>query len=342
MKFLNLNIVATLFCWGVWGISDKKALEYGEKEDIIVRLYLISFLFIPFAFFALNAQQPGWQFGFELLLWSGLASLSYMVSMFAYLAAMTHTEASYVLGITAAYPLVFQLLAALFLGETVVAQRLIGAAVIAFGLFFVGGSDEAHGAEKDDATPASGDLLEREITNASLNSDTTFKETNSTSVLQREPLTNAVAAKPVPSKAGTIACLLLATFAWGVYGLFDKKAVGVASPLLVYFSKALWDFVSFFVIFPILLRRRKIDWKQPQAWVFSACSELALAVGGLTYLAALASSSASYVITITGCYPILMYIFALLFLKERFNKLRFFGISLVVLGGIIVQLVESV
>jgi drug/metabolite transporter (DMT)-like permease len=49
-------------------------------------------------------------------------------------------------------------------------------------------------------------------------------------------------------------------------------------------------------------------------------------------------ASASYVITITGCYPLLMYIFAMWLLKERFNKMRFAGILLVVVGGALVQM----
>jgi uncharacterized membrane protein len=49
-------------------------------------------------------------------------------------------------------------------------------------------------------------------------------------------------------------------------------------------------------------------------------------------------STASYVVVITGCYPLLMYLFALLFLKEKFNAIRFAGVVLVVAGGGLVQL----
>ncbi len=52
-------------------------------------------------------------------------------------------------------------------------------------------------------------------------------------------------------------------------------------------------------------------------------------------------SEASYVIAITGCYPMLMYLLALVWLKERFSQARFAGISLVVLGGILVQLSKT-
>jgi drug/metabolite transporter (DMT)-like permease len=52
-------------------------------------------------------------------------------------------------------------------------------------------------------------------------------------------------------------------------------------------------------------------------------------------------TTASYVIVITGCYPLIMYIFALMFLKEKLNLIRLAGVILVVAGGGIVQLTQS-
>lgn len=295
MKALDINVLLTIICWGLWGIADKKALEHSGKEEVILRLYLISFLFIPVAYFVLNIYYPGWKLSPEILFWAGLASVSYTVSMFAYLAAMSETEASYVLGITAAYPLIFQFLAHIFLGEELLGQRLFGAGVIAAGLFLIGGS-------------------------AGENS--------------QEQTGNKISLR-------TTICVCIATLSWGVYGLFDKKAVAVGSPLEIYFAKSLWDFVCFCIILPILASRKKLDWKQKQTWFYCALSEIALAGGGLTYLAALSAFTASYVISITGCYPLLMYVFAIWFLKEKFNRNRFIGIIFVVIGGVVVQLVES-
>jgi uncharacterized membrane protein len=66
-------------------------------------------------------------------------------------------------------------------------------------------------------------------------------------------------------------------------------------------------------------------------------SALCLAFGAWAYLSAMTFRSASYVISLTACYPVLMYILAVFFLKERFNRVRSAGIALVVLGGVLVQ-----
>ena len=357
MKGIDPNILVTLFCWGLWGISDKKALSFVGQEDVILRLYVISFIFIPISYFALNHFQPGWVLSPEVMLWSGLASASYMIAMLAYMAAMSETEASYVLGITAAYPLIFQIVATIFLGEELLPQRMAGALVIAFGLFFIGGSAEgasppvkslAKSVGADKSNPTSDDPT-------SLGTDTAADANADANAAMQTPIAPAIpapgtdtAAAPKESQRAkssvnrkTIICLIIATMTWGVYGIFDKKAVNVATPLVIYFAKTLWDIGSFFIVWPIMLRRKKIDWTQKQAWGYAAISEFALAIGAFTYLVALARTTASYVITITGCYPLLMYLFALLLLKEKFNKMRFAGIILVVIGGIIVQLTES-
>ncbi|MBX9686305.1 MAG: hypothetical protein K2X27_06355, partial [Candidatus Obscuribacterales bacterium] len=85
MKSLDLYVLLTLFAWGIWGIVDKKALQYAKQEDVMMRLYLLAFFWVPTGFLLLNILLPGAKPGFELLLWSGLAALSYAVALFAYL-----------------------------------------------------------------------------------------------------------------------------------------------------------------------------------------------------------------------------------------------------------------
>jgi drug/metabolite transporter (DMT)-like permease len=346
MPYIDPNILITLFCWGLWGISDKKALSYVGQEDVILRLYVISFFFIPIAYFALNHLQPGWGLSPEVMLWSGLASASYMIAMLAYMSAMSTTEASYVLGITAAYPLIFQIVATIFLGEELLPQRMLGAVIIAFGLFFIGGSgDGSEEKAKEGISSAKEDLRSSRPPGPPTSPmpvslvDARAGESSDSIAADSDNTVTSQKAKSSISKK-TIICLLIATFTWGVYGIFDKKAVGIATPLVIYFAKTLWDVCSFFIVWPIMLRRKKIDWTTKPAWGFAAISEFALAIGAFTYLSALARTTASYVITITGCYPLLMYLFALLLLKEKFNKMRFLGIILVVIGGIVVQLTE--
>lgn len=294
---LNLYILVTIVCWGLWGIADKKALQIGEQFDVILCLYTATLFILPVVLAVLLNTEPSWRPGAEVLGWTGCAAATYLLAMFAYIEAMKKTEASYVLGITASYPLILQFLATLFLGEPLIPQRILGSAVIASGLILIGGSST----EKHE----------------SANTD---------------------------DKARVTVWILVAvaTLCWGVYGLFDKKALGAGSALEVYTTQRMWDVVALGFLWAFAKAKRiKVSLRNKQVWFYCALSALALGVGGMCYLQALAQASASYVITITGCYPLLMYLFAILWLKEKFNLIRFAGILLIVLGGITVQLTQS-
>jgi len=64
-------------------------------------------------------------------------------------------------------------------------------------------------------------------------------------------------------------------------------------------------------------------------------------VVAVSYLFAMTMASVSYVIVITGCYPLFMYLFAVIFLKERLSKMRIGGMALVIIGGLLVQNTQS-
>jgi drug/metabolite transporter (DMT)-like permease len=296
---LNLYVLITIFCWGIWGIADKKALETSTQVEVIVCLYFVTLCVTPAAVLTLSLLSPGWHLTGGTIFWTGLAALMYGPAIFAYMEAMNRTEASYVLGITASYPLILQFLAAAFLNEPLVAQRLVGALIITLGLAFVGASQG----------------------------------------------TGAEAHKGIVTKGSPLTLWLLvalATISWGVYGLFDKKALESGTPLEVYVSQRAWDCAALLLMMLVIkLKKHPISLRSRPTWLYCAGSGFALAVGGLCYLHALTLATASYVITITGCYPLLMYLFALLWLKEKFNRRRFTGIALIVAGGIAVQLTQS-
>jgi transporter family protein len=288
---INLVVAATIVCWGAWGIFDKKALETSSDRDVLLILYLLALPEIPLVFLYLNASMPGWHLTGPIAFWSGLGSATSSLSMFAYLFAMSRAEASYVLGITASYPLMMQFLAFAFLGEKLVLSRLIGGALIGIGVATVGQSAKSHLVQSG---------KDRFI---------------------------------------VVLCIILATIGWGVHGLFDKKAVELGDPLIVFFARSLFDALTLCVFACYLkLSRTKVTVTSKRTWMYAGFSACCLAVGYLCYLKAMSLSTASYVVVITGCYPLLMYLFALLFLKEKFNAIRFAGVVLVVAGGGLVQL----
>jgi bacterial/archaeal transporter family protein len=291
---LNLVVAATILCWGAWGIFDKKALETSSDRDVLLILYLLALPEIPLMFLYLNATMPGWHLSWPIALWSGLGSATSSMSMFAYLFAMSRAEASYVLGITASYPLMMQFLAFAFLGEKLVLSRLIGGALIGVGVAAVGQSAKAHQAQSK------------------------------------------------KDKIIVILCIIFATIGWGVHGLFDKKAVELGDPLVVFLARSLFDALTLGLFVGFLkVSRTKVVLNSRRTWMYAGFSAACLAVGYLCYLKAMSLSTASYVVVITGCYPLLMYLFAMIFLKEKFNAIRFGGVVLVVAGGVLVQLSQS-
>lgn len=293
---LNMYIVVSLACWGIWGIFDKKALENASYTDVILRYSAICVVSIPLVFVVLNTAEPGWHIHPATWGWTCLGALFSTVAVMTYMAALSKTEASFVLGITAAYPMLLQFLAVPMLGEKLVVDRLLGAACIAAGVSAIG-----------------------------------FSPTKSA---------------PLPEgkeRYKLFALMAVTTLTWGIWGIFDKKALDTATPLEAYFCERVWEIgVLVAVYLWCLCRKIPISWTEKKSWMYIFMSWLALALGRWTYLSALLISSASYVITITGCYPLLMYFFAIAFLREKFNRMRFFGIILVVLGGVLVQVTRDV
>lgn len=293
---LNVYVLVTLACWSIWGIFDKKALESATFTDIVLRMSILCIVSIPAVYLALTVAEPHFNIVPATWLWTFFGALFSTLAVMTYLAALSKTEASFVLGITAAYPLILQFLAVPFLGEKLVTDRLIGAACIAAGVGAIGASPNAQA--------------------------------------------------PLPTGRARwelIGLIAATTISWGIWGVFDKKALDTATPLQAYFAERLWEILVLVVLF-LFFRWRKIPikLKERKAWLFTTLSWLALSVGRWAYLSALLLASASYVITITGCYPLLMYFFAMIFLREKFNRTRFFGIGLVVLGGILVQITRDI
>jgi uncharacterized membrane protein len=291
--FSNLLIALTNFSWGVWGIFDKKAVEASEPRNVLLVQYFLAFPEVIFLVLYLLTTQHHITADGRVILWAGLGTLTSSVARVAYVVAMSKTEASYVLGITASYPLVVQLLAYLFLGENLVGSRTLGAALIGAGVFAVGYSGKA------------------------------------------------ASTHPPKEQRLILICVIAATIGWGIHGLFDKVAVGYAQPLVVMLVRCVFD-VFTFTVMSLIFSKQSVHIRSinPDTWKYSTFSALCLMLGYLSYLQAISMLPASYVIAITGCYPLVMYVFALFFLKEKLNMVRLLGVALVVCGGALVQITK--
>lgn len=293
---LNLSILVSLLCWGAWGIFDKLALRHGPANFIMLCLFATSLPVGVVTLILLQIYNPGWSLSSEVLFWTGLGCASYMTATACYLRAMNISEASFVLGATASYPIILQFLSTVFLGEALVPARVTGSVLVAIGVAIIGASG------KSEDQP-----------------DQSKKQT-----------------------AKLFVFVIAATLLWGVWGLFDKKAVSSGGPLVAFLAHCFWELI---VSIPLSFIVLKESWGKlkfgKEFWLPLSGSALCVNIGGLTYLLAMSLATASYVIVITGCYPLIMYVLALLILKEKFNKGRLAGIVLVTIGGIITHTTEA-
>jgi uncharacterized membrane protein len=294
VSILDLYVFGTLCCWSVWGIFDKKALNTSSHAGVLLRLYVMSMWETPLIYAYMFVTNPSFKIPDSVWFWTFWAALSQLLSFAAYLVALSITDASLVLGVTAAYPIITQLLAVVFLREAFVAGRLVGAIAIGLGVFAIGSSGAS--------------------SSTRLSKDQSLK---------------------------VMVCMVLATVGWGVWGILDKLAVSGGTALETWLAECIWELSIVMVAFALCrMRGYKVELANRPAWFFAFLSALSLAIGRFTFLCALNMSSASYVLTITGCYPLLMYFLAVLFLQEKFDRVRFLGILLVVAGAIVVQLTQ--
>lgn len=295
---LNLLVAICLACWSTWGIFDKKALTAAKHLDILLLQHIVYLIEIPIMFLLIIGVYHGYDINPQVWLWTGLASWISSTAMLFYLVAMSKAEASYVLGITASYPIFVQFFAHIFLGEALVNERLFGSILVVAGITLIGSSKQAHHPDMADKS----DSQKRK------------------------------------HKIEVLTLCALATIFWGLTGLFDKKAVMVDLPFKIYYARCVWDALICLVMYLCYRAiNHKVNFKSKRAWKYSILSSACLSIGTISYLFAITLASVSYVIVVTGCYPLFMYLFAVIFLKERLSKLRMAGMLLVVIGGLMVQ-----
>ena len=286
-------VVAVLVLWAWWGLFDKKALGEANYLGVLLTNYTYSIPIFGISVIVLHFAHRNWRLDPHVFVWSALCSLCTVGALTAYLAAMKRTEASLVLGATASYPIVTQLILIIFVNERVPLLQLIGSAIVVSGLIVLAlsGGDKKGLAGKD--------------------------------------------------RLFVWTCVAIATLLWGIWAICYREAAANNHNLEAYLGKCLTDGALLLVLLPFLKDNMHSPSSKPRLWGFCGLSSLCIYGGSLGFVTALRYGSTGYVTVITSCYPALMYVFAVLFLKEKRNTLRALGILLVVAGGIAAYLGRS-
>ncbi len=290
----SVYVLATLLSWGIGGLFDKKALEKstGWSTYVACQLFNIPLAIVLFLVLPLIEGSP--QLNSGVLWWQGLNAFFSTLATFAYYQAMNRAGASWVLGITAGYPIVGQLLSVVWLGEPFSYAAIAAAIVVSLGIAAIAHS----GAQENKA-------------------------------LSRK------------DKWVLVSCVVACLVFWGVFGIFDKLSQSYVLPLNGFLvSSAIRGALCIFIV-PLLLRKvRASDMSSPRMWAWTWSSSSCLAIGNMGFVMALPLVPTGYLIIVTACYPMVMYIGAVCFLSEKLNYLRFTGIALVIAGLAVAELAK--
>ena len=285
-------IALTLLSWGVAGIFDKKAVESADPKAVFVTFHLFLAVVTLVLWIVIPWIYADWHITPGVLLWEGLNAVAAMAAFLLYYYAMSKTQASWVLGITAGYPIIGQLLSTPLTGEPFKLSSVTAAALVSAGVALVGwsGGEEQKKLDRKD-------------------------------------------------KVVLISCVAGSTVLWGLLGIFEKLALDYGRPFETYFAQAAWKTV---LVILLIVGCKQYGYttafRTPGAWKFSWLSAAGVTAGNIAYILALTNSTAGYVITMTAGYPLVMYVFALTFLKEKLNVIRAAGIGLIVAGAVAMQL----
>src|SRR6202044_909154 len=110
----------------------------GSFWQIFLTAYAFPVVLVPVVVVSLLFAHS-WHVSMQLAMWTGFSAACYVGGILLYLYAMSRSEASWTLGLTAAFPIVTTMLS-MMLGDRFSGLRLLGTVVAMVGIFFIGSS----------------------------------------------------------------------------------------------------------------------------------------------------------------------------------------------------------
>lgn len=130
--------------WGTGPLFDKLALRgLSAAAAVTMRSVFASVVLLGYGAISGSLQDIGRASITPVLFLLASTVLSPVIGNFAYLKALKEAEASRIVPITAAYPLVAATLAIIFLAERLTAPKVVGAVLIVAGIVLISGVGRA-------------------------------------------------------------------------------------------------------------------------------------------------------------------------------------------------------
>lgn len=128
-----LPLIICIVVWGIWGFAEKQAITYMTPVSAMVVANIVWGL----VGLLLLISQPV-HLTVKGVSWSAISVLCTALATFIFLKQMQVQEASTVIAVTSAYPLVTMMLCVIFLHEKVTLYKVLGTIAIILGVTLLG------------------------------------------------------------------------------------------------------------------------------------------------------------------------------------------------------------
>jgi transporter family protein len=127
--------------------------------------------------------------------------------------------------------------------------------------------------------------------------------------------------------------VLVAVVSWGVWGVMNKVAVRTVPPGAVMIITGLMS--AGLGVMQIVSAGVAVRALSSVGLTFAALAGLANGVASIAFLTAIRERDASLVVGLAATYPIVTFVLAVVFLREPFSWTRAGGLTLTVLGAML-------
>lgn len=131
-----INTSLSFLLWGFWGFFGKLASVSMRGEALLLFSSLGWLITFPFYYLLFRTYFHSTPFNLDMV-WAILSGLAGSFGVVFFYFALAKGEASRVVAITAAYPLVTAILAFLFLREPFSVSKILGLGFVLLGIFFL-------------------------------------------------------------------------------------------------------------------------------------------------------------------------------------------------------------
>lgn len=131
-------LVVCIVCWGVWGFTQKLAVQNSSPLMMLMMSSYLYSIIGPLVFVWMRLKQLPTDWNITGFLWTTVGCLLGVGASLAYASAAKKTPIFVLSATTAVYPIISLLLAWCFLNETITVKNIIGIICVVFGLFLVG------------------------------------------------------------------------------------------------------------------------------------------------------------------------------------------------------------